>query len=237
MKGHPSRRPFVYPVEVSEKLEFPLLGEPYIEFGPPGLVALGGDLSIPRMLLAYRSGIFPWSVNPISWWSPHQRGIIEFSKFHVGQTLRRVIRQQPFELTANRAFRQVMEACATTRQLGNWISPEMIDAYSALHEAGHAHSVECWLEGKLVGGIYGVAIGGMFAAESMFYRKSNASKIALVKLIETLRQSGFSLIDVQMVTPTTEAFGAVEIARREYLSRLKKAVSLPVKFCFATETK
>jgi len=230
MKSPFSQRHGVVPVLLTEALEFPALDERSVELGPPGLVALGGDLSVARLLLAYHSGIFPWSVDPITWWSPHQRGIIEFPKFHVGQTLRRVMRQKPFEITVDKAFREVMEGCALTRAQGNWISPQFIDAYTALHEAGHAHSVECWKEGQLAGGIYGVACGGVFAAESMFYRVSNASKVALVSLMEMLRDSGFAFIDIQMVTPTTAAFGASEISRREYLTRLRNAESHLAKF-------
>ncbi len=223
----------IYPVLLTEALEFPELDDRARELGPPGLVALGGDLSVARLYLAYRAGIFPWSVDPITWWSPHQRGLIEFGQFHVGQTLRRVLRQQPFEVTADKAFRQVVENCALARLHGNWISPQFVEAFTAMHEAGYAHSIECWQEGRLVGGLYGVAIGGLFAAESMFYRVSNASKVALVHLVETLKASGYVLMDIQMVTPTTEAFGAVEIKRKEYLRRLVEAVDLPVKFCFA----
>lgn len=223
----------IYPVLLTEVLEFPELDDQARELGPPGLVALGGDLSVARLLLAYRSGIFPWSVDPITWWSPRQRGLIEFEQFHVGQTVRRVLRQKPFEITADKAFRRVVESCALARLQGNWISPQFVEAFTALHEAGYAHSVECWQEGKLVGGIYGVAIGGLFAAESMFYRVSNASKVALVHLVETLKASGYTLMDIQMVTPTTAAFGAVEIGRSEYLQRLARAVDLPVRFGLA----
>ncbi len=235
MKSPFGQRYGVYPVLLTEVLEFPELDDQARELGPPGLVALGGDLSVARLYLAYRAGIFPWSVDPITWWSPHQRGLIEFEQFHVWQTLRRVLRQKPFQITANTAFRKVVENCALARLHGNWISPQFVEAFTALHEAGYAHSVECWHEDKLVGGIYGVAIGGLFAAESMFYRAGNASKVALVHLMETLKTSGFVLMDIQMVTPTTAAFGAVEIPRKEYLGRLAKAVDLPVKFRFPPE--
>ena len=197
-----------------------------------GLVAFGGDLSVERLRLAYRSGIFPWTVNPITWWSPDSRGIFELENFHVPRRLAQIIRQQPYEVSRDRAFRQVMEACAApARGRGKtWITPEFIAAYTALHEAGHAHSVECWEGKKLVGGIYGVSVGGLFAGESMFHRADNASKIALVHLIEHLRARGFALFDLQMVTPATEALGAVAIPRAEYLRRLAKAVSLPCEF-------
>lgn len=197
-----------------------------------GLVALGGDLSIERLLLAYRSGIFPWTVNPISWWSPNPRGIFELATFHVPRRLAQIIRQQPYAVTRDRAFRQVMEGCAApARGRGKtWISPQFINAYTALHQAGHAHSVECWQDEKLVGGIYGVQVGGLFAGESMFHRADNASKIALVHLIEHLRACGFALFDIQMVTPATNALGAAGIPRVEYLRRLAKAVVLKCNF-------
>ncbi len=190
-----------------------------------GLVAFAGDLSVERILLAYRSGIFPWSVDPITWWSPVRRGVFEWDKLHVPRSLARALRKNPFEVTRDRAFRRVMEGCAA-REEGTWIVPEFIDAYTRLHEAGHAHSVECWQGGELVGGIYGVAAGGLFAGESMFHRVSDASKIALHHLAQHLRERGFALFDIQMVTDITEALGAVEISRAEYLRRLKKAVAL-----------
>ena len=235
-----------------------------------GLVAIGGDLSVERLLLAYRSGIFPWTVNPISWWSPNPRGIFELENFHVprrlAQTLRKCVHQptpssskegstelrlvpllggvrggfisnsksvkDSFVVTRDRAFRQVMEGCAApARGRGQtWISPEFITAYTRLHEAGHAHSVECWRGEELVGGIYGVSVGGLFAGESMFHRADNASKITLVHLIEHLCERGFVLFDLQMVTTATDALGAVKIPRAEYLTRLAKAVELKCEF-------
>jgi len=226
----------VFPVLLDDSLKFPSLSGPVIELGPEGLVAMGGDLSVERLVKAYASGIFPWSVKPITWWSPHKRGIIEFSHFHISASLSRALRWHPFVVTANQAFHEVIKACAEMHATkGNWISPEFIESYTALHKAGYAHSVECWREGQLVGGIYGVALGGLFAAESMFYRESNASKVALVHLVQALKMSGFTLLDIQMITPTTTAFGAVEISREEYLSRLKVAVQLPVTWQFATE--
>lgn len=191
-----------------------------------GLLAVGGDLSIDRLLLAYRSGVFPWSVKPITWWSPDPRGIIDLKSLHVSRSLKRVIRQKPFEVTVDQAFREVISACATTPRDGeSWISDQFIDAYTALHHAGHAHSVECWQSGRLVGGIYGVVVGRVFAGESMFHQVSNASKVALLHLTDRLRESGFTLFDIQMVTPTTLQFGAVEISREEYLARLADAAS------------
>ncbi|MCD6051542.1 MAG: Leucyl/phenylalanyl-tRNA--protein transferase [Verrucomicrobia bacterium] len=222
----------VLPWVLKPEVKFPSLAHSYVDFGSPGLIAVGGELTVERLKEAYSAGIFPWSVKPVTWWSPVKRGIFEFDQFRIPERLQRILRQKKFKVTANQAFREVIEGCATARRKGNWIAPEMIEAYTALHKAGHAHSVECWEDGKLAGGIYGVAIGGLFAAESMFFKASNASKVALVHLVEALKRSGFTLLDIQMVTPTTAAFGAVEITRREYLARLGKAVDLPVKFTF-----
>ena len=176
-----------------------------------GLVAIGGDLSVERLRLAYRSGIFPWSVNPITWWSPDPRGIFELADFHVPRSLAKCIRKEPFEISRDRAFRQVMEACAAPApgRRQTWITPEFTEAYTRLHEQGDAHSVECWCGGKLVGGIYGVSFGGFFAGESMFHRATNASKVALCQLIEHLRARGYALFDIQMITPATRQLGAV----------------------------
>jgi leucyl/phenylalanyl-tRNA--protein transferase len=197
-----------------------------------GLVAIGGDLSVERLRLAYRSGIFPWTVNPISWWSPDPRGIFEWEQFHVPHSLAKFMRKEPFQITMDRAFRQVMEACAAPApgREGVWITPEFIDAYTRLHEAGDAHSVECWRAGELVGGIYGVCVGGLFAGESMFHRATNASKVALCHLVAHLRARGFALFDIQMITPATRQLGAVEIPREGYLKRLKTAVPMDCVF-------
>ena len=159
-------------------------------------MAIGGDFSVPRLLLAYRSGIFPWTVEPITWWSPEPRAIFELDRFHVSHSLAKVIRQGVFRVTVDRAFRRVMQGCAAPApgRRSTWISPEFIDAYTQLHEQGHAHSLECWQGRRLVGGIYGVAVGGLFAGESMFHRVSNASKVALFHLIEHLRRQGFVLV-------------------------------------------
>ena len=193
---------------------------------PEGLVAVGGEMSVKRLLLAYRSGIFPWTVRPITWWSPDPRGIIELDEFRVPRSLGRLMRKQPFIVTVNRAFRRVMEACAAPAagRDTTWITAEFIEAYTRLHVQGHAHSIECWKQNELVGGIYGVAVGGLFAAESMFHRVSNASKVALCALVDRLRERSFQLLDVQMVTPATEPLGAIALPRAEYLRRLKKAV-------------
>jgi len=197
-----------------------------------GLVAIGGDLDAERLLAAYRTGIFPWTVDPITWWSPDPRAIFELDKFHVSQSLARVIRKGGFELTIDQSFRDVMEGCAlsTPERGDSWITKKFIDAYTRLHQQGHAHSVECRLKGELVGGIYGVAVGGLFAGESMFHRVPNASKVALHHLVGHLRQRGFGLFDIQMVTPATQPLGAVKIPRREYLRRLAAAVAMRCSF-------
>ncbi len=197
-----------------------------------GLVAVGGDLSVPRLLLAYRSGIFPWTVNPITWWSPDPRAIFELEQFHVSRSLRRVLRRGVFRVTCDQAFRAVMEGCAAPApgRRSTWIEPEFIEAYTRLHVEGHAHSFECWSGDRLVGGIYGVAIGGFFAGESMFHRASNASKVALCHLVEHLRARRFALFDIQMLTPVTRQLGGVTIPRHDYLRRLAQAVALPRTF-------
>jgi len=198
----------------------------------PGLVAVGGDLSVERLRLAYRSGVFPWSVDPISWWSPDPRGIFELHQFHVPRSLEKLIRKQPYQVTRDCAFQEVMEGCAKpgTGRGKTWITPEFIDAYTRLHEAGDAHSVECWQDGKLVGGIYGVSFGGCFAGESMFHRAPNASKIALYHLVKHLRARGYQLFDIQMVTPVTRQLGAVEIPREDYLDRLQNGLGQACQF-------
>ncbi len=197
-----------------------------------GLVAIGGDMSAPRLLTAYRNGIFPWTDKPITWWSPDPRGIFELERFHVSKSLARTLRQGVFQMTVDRAFREVMSGCAAPARdrQETWVTADFIAAYTRLHEQGHAHSVECWRDGRLAGGIYGVALGGLFAGESMFHRESNASKVALFHLVNHLRERNFALFDVQMLTPITRQLGAVEISRREYLERLAEAVKLPCKF-------
>jgi leucyl/phenylalanyl-tRNA--protein transferase len=214
---------------LDERLSFP---DPSQAAAADGLVAVGGDFSPARLLLAYRSGIFPWSDDPISWWSPDPRGIFELDHFHVPRSLEKFLRQNPYTVTRDRAFRAVMESCAqpTARRGSSWITPNFIAGYTQLHALGHAHSVECWRANELVGGIYGVAVGGLFAGESMFHRADNASKVALCHLVTHLRQQGFALFDIQMVTPVTRQFGAIEIPRADYLKRLHQAVMLSCKF-------
>lgn len=197
-----------------------------------GLLAIGGDLGVERLLLAYRSGIFPWTVDPITWWSPHPRAILEFDGFHASASLQKLVGKKTLTITFDQAFTRVIEECAASR-LGReetWISSEFIDAYVELHRQGWAHSVECWQNGILAGGIYGVSIGGFFAGESMFYRVSNASKVALFHLVRHLERRGYELFDLQELTGITRQLGGVNIPRREYLHRLQKALEKPCSF-------
>jgi leucyl/phenylalanyl-tRNA--protein transferase len=202
-----------------------------------GLVAIGGDLSVDRLLLGYRQGIFPWTVNPLTWWSPDPRGIFELDAFHVPRSLLRLIRKSVFRITLDQAFRQVIESCAKPGpgRSTTWITSEFLDAYTTLHKHGHAHSLECWQEEELAGGIYGVAVGGLFAGESMFHRSSNASKVALYYLVEHLKKAGFALFDIQMLTPITAQLGGITVTRREYLKRLAEAVERRCSFSGAIE--
>ena len=195
-----------------------------------GLVAMGGDLQADRLIAAYSSGIFPWSIDPITWWSPDPRAIFEWDGFHVSRSLKRRLRRGDYLVTFDQAFEHVITACTKRKDEGTWISEEFIEAYTALHRLGYAHSVETWFEGKLVGGVYGVSIGGLFAGESMFHRQTDASKVALFTLHSALREAGFGLFDIQMLTPVTEQMGAIEMARDVYLQRVKAAVKLPCQF-------
>ena len=215
------------PATVTERLWFP---DPRTAdtSGPyPGLVAIGGDLSVPRLLLAYRSGMFPWTDDPITWWSPDPRAIFELDQFHLPRSLARVIRKGIFQITRDRAFRKVIEGCAAPApgRRTTWISSQFLEAYTRLHEEGHAHSVECWQGEELAGGIYGLSIGGFFAGESMFHRVNDASKVALYCLVQHLRDRGFVLVDIQMLTPITRQLGAITISRDDYLKRLSEAVA------------
>ncbi|HLX72235.1 MAG TPA: leucyl/phenylalanyl-tRNA--protein transferase [Verrucomicrobiae bacterium] len=192
-----------------------------------GLVAIGGDLSVDRLLLAYKSGVFPWTVDPISWWSPDPRAILELDRLHIPESLKKILRKNVFEVTIDRAFAQVIENCAKAPgRAETWITREFIDAYTRLHERGCAHSLECWRAGELVGGIYGVGIGGFFAGESMFHLAPNSSKVALCHLVRHLRERDFALLDIQMLTPVTKQMGGITIPRDQYLDRLKAAVQL-----------
>lgn len=197
-----------------------------------GLVGVGGDLGPRRLLEAYRRGIFPWydAETPILWWSPDPRAIFELDGLHVSRRLARTVRSGKFEVTVDRDFAGVIRGCADRPEAGVWITPEMIEAYERLHRLGHAHSVEVWHEGQLAGGLYGVAVGSLFAGESMFTRVRDASKVALVHLMGRLRERGYQLFDVQFLNDHTASLGAVEIPRREYLARLRRALERPAPF-------
>jgi leucyl/phenylalanyl-tRNA--protein transferase len=196
-----------------------------------GLVALGGDLEPARLVEAYRAGIFPWfdEGGPVLWWSPDPRAIFEMDGLHISRRMARTLRSGKLRCTINEAFGQVVRGCAA-RQEGTWITPDMIEAYGRLHRLGLAHSVETWCGDELAGGIYGVAIHGLFAAESMFSRRSDGSKAALAFLMDHLRRRGYQLFDIQMTTKHTASLGAVDISRKEYLERLKRALRLRITF-------
>ena len=190
-------------------------------------------IPVDALLNAYASGWFPMAVAPgdIRWYSPDPRGVIPLETFHVPSRLARTLRKHPFEIRVNTRFRDVIEGCAArTDDEGNWIDGEIMDSYCALHARGFAHSVEVWRGADLVGGLYGVALGGAFFGESMFHRVSDASKAALVALVERLSARGFVLLDTQWVTDHLLQFGAVEITRRRYLRRLDEALAIDATF-------
>jgi leucyl/phenylalanyl-tRNA--protein transferase len=189
---------------------------------------VGADLEPGTLLSAYRSGVFPMPVQPglMAWWSPDPRGIIPIDGLRVSRSLRRSCSR--FTIRIDTAFEEVITACGDKRRKGGWIDDEIRDAYIRLHRWGWAHSVEAWDQyGRLAGGLYGVAAGGLFAGESMFHRQPDASKVALVGLVEQLRAAGASLLDVQWATPHLKSLGAVEVPRREYLARVREAVLQP----------
>ena len=197
---------------------------------PNGLLAVGGDLSTERLIAAYQQGIFPWysEGQPVLWWSPNPRMVLKPEDIKVSRSLAKTIRKQDFEITFDQDFRNVISACSKPRlekgvqQGETWILDEMIEAYVKLHEAGYAHSVECWKENKLVGGLYGLAIGKVFFGESMFSRVSDASKVAFVFLSQQLEQWGFKLIDCQVYTSHLESLGASMIPRKQFLTLLQQ---------------
>ncbi|WP_456414808.1 leucyl/phenylalanyl-tRNA--protein transferase [Thiolapillus sp.] len=208
-------------------------GEPFpdpslAETDPDGLLAVGGDLSTERIVQAYRQGIFPWygESQPVLWWSPDPRMVLFPHELHISRSLAREMRKKRFQITFDRAFDQVIQACARPRGKddGTWLVPDMVAAYQRLHRQGIAHSVEAWREGELVGGLYGNALGGVFFGESMFARLPNASKVAFVCLIRSLADAGFRLIDCQVYTPHLQSLGARLVPRDEFLSLLDDAV-------------
>jgi leucyl/phenylalanyl-tRNA--protein transferase len=198
---------------------------------PNGLLAAGADLSLARLLAAYRRGIFPWfsQGEPILWWSPDPRMVLFPAEFKRSRALAKRLRRRDYEIRVDTAFADVMAACSEPRpdQEGTWISAAMQAAYGRLHEAGHAHSVETWQAGRLVGGLYGVALGSAFYGESMFHRVTDASKIALAHLVAQLSRWGFGMIDCQMETAHLASLGARPIPRDEFQARLQALVDLP----------
>jgi leucyl/phenylalanyl-tRNA--protein transferase len=204
------------------------------ETDPDGLLAIGGDLSETRLLNAYRAGIFPWFSDnqPLLWWSPDPRTLLFPDRLHVSRSLRKTLRRQLFHVTFDTAFEQVIQHCARiprAGQDGTWITTGMIDAYCKLHRHGHAHSVEVWHGDELAGGLYGVAIGAAFYGESMFSRRRDASKIALVKLIDKLAAAGFLFLDCQVVTDHLMSLGAETVDRSAFLRINSQAVRTAIK--------
>lgn len=209
-----------------------------IAFPPPnlatedGLLALGGDLSVDRLVEAYRNGIFPWYSDgePLLWWSPDPRLIIYPHQYRPAKSLRQIINQKHFEVAFDTHFKEVIAACAENPrkdQEGTWITPEMEKAYINLHQAGYAHSVEAFQDGKLVGGLYGVSLGKAFFGESMFFRVSNASKVAFHHLVNFCQENSFQFIDAQQDTPHMRRLGGVLVSRRDFLFLLGKALKAP----------
>ncbi len=212
-----------------QDLRFP----PVEQASPEGLLAVGGDLRPERLLEAYRHGIFPWydDDQPILWWSPDPRTVLFPDRLHVPRSLLKILRREQFVVTFDACFTDVMVHCAGPRpqypEGGTWITPAMIEAYTRLHDLGYAHSVETWIDDKLVGGVYGVALGGAFFAESMFMRAPDASKVALVSLVRQLQAWRFRIMDCQQSSPHVMHLGAEEIPRRDFLTHLTAALRLP----------
>src|SRR5262245_670225 len=200
---------------------------------PDGLIAIGGDLRPERLLEAYRHGIFPWynEDQPILWWSPDPRAVLYPEKLHISRSLQRSLRRGRYRVTFDTCFSEVVTHCARPRRQypdgGTWITPAIAEAYGRLHDLGHAHSIESWEGNQLVGGVYGVAIGGAFFGESMFSLAPDASKVALVALIRQLKAWGFRLFDCQQASPHVMRLGAEEIPRREFITHLTAAIRLP----------
>ena len=216
--------------------EFPewvLFGDYY--YDARDIIGFGGDLTVENLRNAYQKGIFPWPIPgmPLPWFCPEKRAILEFSDLHIPRSLAKERRKNRFTFTIDKAFRDVIKNCSAAKrpeQGGTWITPEFIKVYTQLHEAGTAHSIEAWdKNGELAGGLYGVDAGGMFCGESMFYKQPNASRLALLFLIDHLSTRGATWFDVQVMTPHMKVLGAKEISRREFLDKLKETQSLGLK--------
>ncbi len=196
-----------------------------------GIIWIGGELSVENLLAAYSRGIFPWPHQglPLLWFCPEERGVLDFSVFRIPRTIQKELRRAKFRVTYDTCFEKVIEECSLQKrsgQRGTWITPEMKKTYTEMHRLGHAHSVECWQGEKLVGGLYGVYIEGVFSGESMFHHITAASKQCIVSLVEQLHKMGHEWFDIQMVTSVLESFGGSYIERREYMLRLKQAQNL-----------
>jgi len=209
-----------------DSLHFPAPASAFHE--PNGLLAFGGDLSPERLLTAYRLGIFPWYSpgDAILWWSPDPRAVLYPKEFHLSRSLKRFSLRCPYRISLNQAFSAVVAACAERGSQGTWIGPDVARAYHQLHTLGHAHSVEVWDGDELVGGMYGVAQGALFNGESMFSRRDNASKVALLTFCRFFRQQGGKLIDCQVLNSHTASLGAREIPRRDFLALLSQLLPL-----------
>ena len=201
-----------------------------------GLLAIDGDLSPQRLLLAYSSGIFPWfsEEEPILWWSPDPRFVLYPKDIRISHSMKKILKKNTYKISFDTCFRDVISNCSSLREeKGTWITSEMIEAYCKLHELGFAHSVECWYDNKLVGGLYGIIIGKCFFGESMFSTMSNASKVAFITLSKVLEENDFALIDCQVHTTHLESLGAVHIPREDFLQRVRESTSLKtLKFYF-----
>jgi leucyl/phenylalanyl-tRNA--protein transferase len=213
---------------LSDKIEFP---SPHLA-SEEGLLAVGGDLTLKRLLMAYSMGIFPWysADEPIMWWSPNPRLVLYPREIRISKTLKKIIKKRLFQVTMDSNFLQVITQCAQVRLNKNestWIIKDMIDAYCELHESGFAHSVEAWHKGELAGGLYGVSLGRCFFGESMFTLVNNASNVALVQLVEYLNSLSFDMIDCQINTKHLTRFGAKEIPREHFLKKLEKSLQMP----------
>lgn len=219
--------------------QIPWLDEHGIEFppldsaleDPNGLIAAGGDLSAARLVEAYRRGIFPWfdEGQPILWWSPNPRTVLFPERIHISRSMRKLLKKQTFEVTADQAFTEVIDYCAQLREdtSGTWITPEMMDAYCELHRQGVAHSIEVWQQGELVGGLYGIGLGRLFFGESMFSLASNASKIAFIHLAKQCQSWQFGLIDCQMASDHLFSLGAEDIERKVFSQYLTDFITQP----------
>ena len=214
----------------SDKSDFPNIDLALTE--PDGLLAVGGDLSPERIVQAYIRGIFPWyeQGQPILWWSPNPRMVLYPEDLHISRSLKKTLRKNIYQVTTDQDFEGVLKGCAESRQgqSGTWITPEMHEAYHQLYHLGIAHSVEAWYEGRLVGGLYGIALGKVFFGESMFCRRTDASKVAFVTLVQNIHRLGYQMIDCQVFTHHLSSLGAIEIPRSEFKKQLEKKTTLPI---------